>query len=158
MTKARLARLVLALLIAVGGLAGALPALPDLPAGPPTVRAADGPPSLTIVANARYDVQPAQHRVRVTLDLTLSNRLRDTTTKRYFFDHAFLAVLPSATGYQASWAGSGRPSDERGRRERGRSGAGGHRRRCRGWQRDDAGRLELGSSCWRKRRWRRGSG
>ena len=46
----------------------------------------------------------------MTLDLTLTNRLHDTTTKRYFFDHAFLAVLPGATAYSASWAGSGRPT------------------------------------------------
>ena len=46
----------------------------------------------------------------MTLDLTLTNRLHDTTTKRYFFDHAFLAVLPGATAYSATWAGSGRPT------------------------------------------------
>jgi hypothetical protein len=103
MSSPRAARLVLALLIAVAALAGALPG-----SVPRSVRAAA--PDLTIVADARYDVQPAQQRVRVTLDLTLSNRLRDTTTKRYFFDHAFLAVLPGATGYQASWGGSGRPT------------------------------------------------
>ena len=86
----RLARLVLAFLIAVVALAGALPAT-----APRDVRAAT--PDLAIVSDAHYDVQPSQHRVRVTLDLTLTNRLHDTTTKRYFFDHAFLAVLPGAT-------------------------------------------------------------
>ncbi len=103
MSTARLARLVLAFLIAVGALAGALPAT-----APRDVRAAT--PDLTIVSDAHYDVQPSQHRVRVTLDLTLTNRLHDTTTKRYFFDHAFLAVLPGATAYSATWAGSGRPT------------------------------------------------
>ena len=103
MTSSRLARLVLALLVAVGSLAGGLPG-----SAPSAVRAAT--PDLTIVSDARYDVQPAQHRVRITLDLTLTNRLHDTTTKRYFFDHAFLAVLPGATGYSASWDGSGRPT------------------------------------------------
>jgi hypothetical protein len=67
-------------------------------------------PDLTIVTAARYDVQPAQKRVRVTVDLTLANRLKDTRTRRYFFDHAFLAVLPGASGYRLSWAGAGRPS------------------------------------------------
>ena len=105
MTTSRLARLVIALIIAVGALSGTLPV-----SGPRAVRAAEGQPDLTIVSDARYDVQPAQRRVRVTLDLTLSNRLRDTTTKRYFFDHAFLAVLPGATGLAASWGGSGKPT------------------------------------------------
>ena len=103
MIASRLARLVLASLVAIGALAGGLPGT-----APRDVRAAT--PDLTIVSDARYDVQPAQHRVRVTLDLTLTNRLHDTTTKRYFFDHAFLAVLPGATGYSASWAGRGRPT------------------------------------------------
>ncbi len=77
--------------------------------GSPTdVRAAT--PDLTIVGAARYDVQPAQQRIRVTVDLTLTNRLRDTKTKRYFFDHAFLAVLPGGSGYRLSWAGSGQPT------------------------------------------------
>lgn len=104
MTTPRIARLVLATtLVALGSLAGAA-------SGPvaPVVRAAS--PDLTIVSAARYDVQPAQKRVRVTLDLTLTNRLRDTTTKRYFFDHAFLAVLPGASNYDLSWAGSGQPT------------------------------------------------
>lgn len=77
--------------------------------GTPTeARAAS--PDLTIVTAARYDVQPSQRRVRVTVDLTLTNRLKDTKTKRFFFDHAFMAVLPGASGYRLSWAGSGRPS------------------------------------------------
>jgi len=55
-------------------------------------------------------VQPAQKRVRVTVDLTLTNRLRDTRTKRYFFDHAFLAVLPGSSNHRLSWAGKGQPT------------------------------------------------
>jgi hypothetical protein len=100
----RLARLALAVVVVFGGgLAGALPG-----AAPAVVRAAT--PDLTIVTAARYDVQPAQKRIRVTLDLTLKNRLHDTTTKRYFFDHAFLAVLPGASDYRLSWEGNGQPS------------------------------------------------
>ena len=99
MIARRLVRLVLAALIAVG-----MVAVP----GQSTVRAAT--PDLTIVTAARYDVQPAQKRVRVTVDLTLTNRLRDTRTKRYFFDHAFLAVLPGASNYRLSWEGNGQPS------------------------------------------------
>jgi hypothetical protein len=94
----RLTRIVLSVLLALGVL--------GVP--PQEVRAAT--PDLTIVTAARYDVQPAQKRVRVTVDLTLRNRLRDTRTKRYFFDHAFLAVLPGASNYRLSWDGNGRPS------------------------------------------------
>lgn len=94
----RLVRVVLAAVVALG-----VVAVP----GPSPVRAAT--PDLTIVTAARYDVQPAQKRVRVTVDLTLTNRLRDTKTKRYFFDHAFLAVLPGASDYRLSWAGNGQP-------------------------------------------------
>ena len=104
MIAPRLARLALAVVVVFGGgLAGALPG-----AAPAVVRAAT--PDLTIVTAARYDVQPAQKRIRVTVDLTLKNRLHDTTTKRYFFDHAFLAVLPGASNYRLSWEGNGQPS------------------------------------------------
>ncbi len=77
-------------------------------ASPTKVHAAT--PDLTIVTSARYDVQPARERVRVTVDLTLTNRLKDTKTRRYFFDHAFLAVLPGASGYRLTWEGAGTPS------------------------------------------------
>jgi hypothetical protein len=73
-----------------------------------TVRAAS--PDLTIVSSARYDVQPSRKRVRVTVNLTLTNRLKDTVTRRYYFDHAFLAVLPASSAYALSSAGSGQPS------------------------------------------------
>ncbi len=36
---------------------------------------------------------PAQKRVRVTVTLRLTNQLKDTATKRFYFDEAFLAVL-----------------------------------------------------------------
>jgi hypothetical protein len=77
------------------------------PIATPSARAAT--PELTIVSTARYDVQPSRRRVHVTVDLTLTNRLKDTVTKRYFFDHAFLAVLPDSSGYDLSWTGSGQP-------------------------------------------------
>ena len=104
MRTRRLARFALALVIALGGgVAGTVPL-----GAPAVVRGAT--PDLTIVTAARYDVQPTQKRVRVTVDLTLTNRLRDTRTKRYFFDHAFLAVLPGASNYRLSWEGNGQPS------------------------------------------------
>jgi hypothetical protein len=72
------------------------------------VRAAS--PDLTIVTTARYDVQPAQRRVRVTLDMVLTNHLADTTTKRYYFDKAFLGVLPNTSAFRLTWAGTGSPN------------------------------------------------
>jgi len=78
-----------------------------LPAGVAEVRAAS--PDLTIVSDARYDVQPEHRRVRVTVDLTLTNHLRDTRTKRFYFDHASLTVLPGVTGAHLSWSGPGDP-------------------------------------------------
>ena len=80
------------------------------PGGAAEVRAAA--PGLTIVTSARYDVQPEAHRVRVTLDMTLTNRLSDTSTKRYYFDHAILGVLPGVSGLKASWSGAGTPARE----------------------------------------------
>ncbi len=95
----RIGPLVLAMLVVTGLLAA--------PAAAPEVRAAT--PDLTIVSDARYDVQPNQSRVRVTVTLRLTNHLTDTATKRYFFDTAFLAVLPGATGLRLT-GGSGDPS------------------------------------------------
>jgi hypothetical protein len=56
-------------------------------------------PDLTLVTDARYDVQPASHRVHVTVDIRAQNHKSDTTTKRYYFDRAYLAVLPGTSGY-----------------------------------------------------------
>ena len=72
----RLAGLALAVIAATG--------LVVLGPGPAVVEAAT--PSLTIVSNARYDVQPAQHRVHVTVDMILANHLKDSKIKRYYFD------------------------------------------------------------------------
>jgi hypothetical protein len=94
----RLPTLLLAVVAAVG-----LLGTPVGPTAPLEVHAAT--PDLTIVSTARYDVQPSKHRVRVTVDLTLHNRLKDTTTKRYFFDHAFLDVLPRASNLKLTTGG-----------------------------------------------------
>ncbi len=95
----RLAGLGLATALATGLLA--------TPAIAPPVRAAA--PDLTIVSDAHYDVQPEQLRVRVTLRLVLTNHLRDSVIRRYYFDRAFLAVLPNSSGFKFSWAGEGTP-------------------------------------------------
>jgi hypothetical protein len=96
MSVRRLMPLLVALIIAVG-----ISAAP--PAAEP-VRAAT--PDLTIVTEARYDVQPAKRRVRVTVDLVLRNRLKDTATRRFYFDRAFLAVLPGTSGFKLGPSGS----------------------------------------------------
>ena len=95
----RFAGLLLSLVAAIGLLA--------VPAGVAEVRAAT--PDLTIVTDARYDVQPAQHRVRITLDMVLTNHLHDTASKRFYFDRAFLSVLPGTSGFKLTWSGSGTP-------------------------------------------------
>jgi len=92
----RLGPLLLALVVVAG--------LTVAPTGATDVRAAT--PDLTIVSDARYDVQPTQSRVRVTVTLRVTNHLKDTATKRYYFDEAFLAVLPGATGMRLTGAGS----------------------------------------------------
>jgi hypothetical protein len=98
----RLAALCLALVAALGMLVS-----PVGPSGVPIAAAAT--PDLTIVSEARYEVQPARRRVHVALDLTLTNRLSDTKTTRRYFDEAFLAVLPGTSGFKLSWAGKGTP-------------------------------------------------
>jgi len=95
----RLGGLALAVTLAVGAAAA--------PSVAPEVRAAA--PDLTIVTDARYDVQPERQRVRVNLRVVLTNHLKDTVTKRYYFDRAFLAVLPNTSGFKFSWEGSGTP-------------------------------------------------
>ena len=90
------------------GLAVALAAgLLAAPASVPEVRAAA--PDLTVVSDAIYDVQPDRQRVRINLNLVLTNHLKDTVTKRYYFDRALLAVLPGTSGFKLTWEGKGTP-------------------------------------------------
>jgi len=60
---------------------------------------------LTITADARYDVDPAAHRVHVRVQLTAINHLKDTKTHRYFFDRAFLAVQPGTVNFKVGSSG-----------------------------------------------------
>lgn len=59
-------------------------------------------PDLTLVGSALYDVQPDRHRVRVTVDLLVTNRSRETVTTRYVYDRTNLSVLPGTTGFRAT--------------------------------------------------------
>ena len=57
-------------------------------------------PDLTMVATARYEVQPTKHRVRVTVALTATSHTVDTVIRRYYVDHGFLAVLPGTSAFK----------------------------------------------------------
>jgi hypothetical protein len=81
--------------------AGLLP--PALPGGAPVALAAAG---LTLKADARYEVDPATHRVHVRVLLTATNHLKDTKTHRYFFDRSFLAVQPGTTAFKITSSGA----------------------------------------------------
>ncbi len=61
---------------------------------------------LTLVTAARYDVQPEQHRVRISVDISAVNHLTDTAIRRYYFDRFFLQVLPGTSGYKVTASGS----------------------------------------------------
>jgi hypothetical protein len=104
MRRRPLVRGLLAVTLAVIAVVGVL----GTPVAIQEVRAAA--PDLTIVGAARYTVQPDQRRVRVSVTLTLTNHLTDTKTTRYFFDRAFLAVMPQASAFRLHWAGSGTPT------------------------------------------------
>lgn len=99
MTLRRLATSLLAVVAAIGLLGSPLG-----PTAPTDVRAAR--PDLTITSHAKYDVQPDKQRVRVTVDLTMTNHLKDTKTKRYYFDEAFLDVMPRSSGFKLTREGS----------------------------------------------------
>ncbi|MGZ9160659.1 MAG: hypothetical protein ACXW4T_05785, partial [Candidatus Limnocylindrales bacterium] len=95
--------LLLAVVVALG-----LIAAPAGPTAPLEVRAAT--PDLTIVGAARYDVQPSRKRIHVTVDLTLTNHLKDTKTRLYYFDDAPLDILPRASSIRVTTTAGGTPS------------------------------------------------
>ncbi len=66
-------------------------------------------PDLTLVGDARYEVDPANSRVRVTVDLVATNHLQDTATRSFYFDRAILPVIPGTTGFRLS-SPTGKPS------------------------------------------------
>ena len=84
-----LARLAVAVLLVAGGWLGGAGARPVDAAAP----------ALTLVASARYDVQPSRHRVRITVSIAATNHRTDTVIRRFWFDHANLAVLPGTTNF-----------------------------------------------------------
>lgn len=91
----------LALGLAIAGAIGVVPALAPVPVDAAT-------PKLTIVGATTYDVLPEEGRVAVTVQLTATNHLKNTSTRRFFFRTGFLTVLPGTSGFKII-GGSGTP-------------------------------------------------
>src|SRR5215207_7296453 len=64
----------------------------------PAARAAA--PDLTLTSDTRYDVDPENQRIHVTSAITVVNHLKDTKTRLYYFDSAYLAVQPGAANFK----------------------------------------------------------
>jgi hypothetical protein len=101
MTARRIATLTLAFVAAFG-----LFGMPIGPTAPTEVHAAAQP--LRFTSNARYDVQPAQRRIRVIVDLRMTNPSKDTATTAYYYDHAFVQVMGGAGSFKVDGPGSPR--------------------------------------------------
>ena len=94
---------------------GSRPAVGALPASPAAAANTD----LTLVTNATYTVQPTHGRVHVVVAIDARNHRGETRTHKYYFDHAFLAVQPGASGFAISGAkGATRARRRSGRRTR----------------------------------------
>jgi len=107
-TESTLMRRVVVIALAVLAAAGSTPARALLPADAPLAApaAAAASSGLTMVADARYVVDPAKRRVHVAVTLAATNHRSDTRTHRYFFDRTFLAVQPNTTAYKIRSAGA----------------------------------------------------
>jgi hypothetical protein len=99
--RAPAGRIAFAIVVATAAVLGLVP-----PIAPAPVAAAV--PSLSIVGAATYRVIPEEGRVAATVQLTATNHLKDTVTKRYFFRTAYITVLPGTTNFKLS-GGSGTP-------------------------------------------------
>jgi hypothetical protein len=95
---ARAGGVALAVAFTLGGTLGFIPGL-----GPPAADAAT--PGLTITGNAIYRVRPDEHRVAVTVQLSATNHLRNTATRKFYFRTAFLTVQPRTSGFALSGGG-----------------------------------------------------
>ena len=72
-------------------------------AAPPPVAAADG--GLVVVAQARYQVLPADHRIHVTIDALATSLEPDTPDGRVFYSGITFAVPAGASNIAASSGG-----------------------------------------------------
>lgn len=61
-------------------------------------------PDVTMVTATTYDVLPEEHRVAVTVEIRATNTRRDTTTRHYYADRAYLAVIPAASHFHLATA------------------------------------------------------
>jgi hypothetical protein len=93
-----LLRPLIAALVLVASLSGALVAAPA------SVAAAT--PDLTLVTSARYVADPSAASVVVGVDITATNHRSDTRSYRYYFDNAYLAVLPNSSGFRLTASGA----------------------------------------------------
>ncbi len=97
-TAARGLRLVALAVAAFSLLAVAAPGAGLL--APATVRGAST--DLTLVTSATYTVLPADRRIGVSVAISAKNHTSETRTKKFYFDHAFLAVQPGSTGFKVT--------------------------------------------------------
>lgn len=98
--RARTVRLLAVAVVAVTsmGLASARTPMP--------ARAAT--PDLTFVTATTYEVLPDEGRVAVTVRISATNHLRDSVTRRFYFDEGYLSVLPGTSNFALTTA-SGTP-------------------------------------------------
>ena len=68
----------------------------------PTSSVAAAAGDLSLVTDATYTVQPSKGRVHVAVSIDARNHRGETRTHKYYFDHAFLAVQPGASGFAVS--------------------------------------------------------
>ena len=66
-------------------------------------------PSLTLVTATTYEVRPEEGKVAATVRITATNHLKDTVTRRYFFDQGYLSVLPGTSDFVLT-AATGSPT------------------------------------------------
>lgn len=119
---AALARVLVATLLAAAPLLEAsppalavAPVAASLPAGgtadpSASIAAVAATPGLTLVTDAAYVVQPDRAQVAISVGITATNHLHDTVTKRQYYVAAYLAVLPSTSGFRLTSTGSGTPA------------------------------------------------
>ncbi len=69
-------------------------------AGPGARVARAATPTLTMVTSSTYTVLPEERRIAVSVEITATSLRRDTTTRRYTIDRAYLAVLPTASNFR----------------------------------------------------------
>lgn len=74
---------------------------PAIGVGEPSV-ARGAATDLTLVTDALYTVDPEAGHVAVSMAVAVKNHTTETRTRRYWFDHAFLAVQPGATNAHVS--------------------------------------------------------